>query len=174
MSIWKKLFSSKEVESIRPLEAPVLTQAIVKQPEIDVESPQISAPPPATDPLQATANEFIEKVHRALPKLSFLMVGHIETEQQLAFICPNPALNGSQMAKHVAAMVKQEASVLNGLFQAENELLGDVLLSVSGEWHLLEMINNQSHYVYLVISSSEANLVIVRSTLLEALPTLIP
>jgi hypothetical protein len=174
MSIWKKLLALPEIERARPFNGRAKRQTAqgkIAQPPLDLpEAIRFTSVP---DELQAAAEQFVMNVYQALPKLDFLMVGELASERSLSSISTNIAFEAATMAVRVAAMAKQEQAMLRSLVLNEDEVLEDVLVSASGTWHILKTFNNQSHYVYLVIPSSEANLVIVRSILLDALVTLI-
>ncbi|WBA40816.1 hypothetical protein [Hymenobacter canadensis] len=118
-------------------------------------------PPPPPDPLAA---QVIEQVRVELPELLAVAVVDVASGTSLAAHATTAAIDPATAATFNAQVVKLKQQAMAEL-QLADEQLGDILITLSSQLHLLQLTPDGQRFIYLVVASGSTNLGIAREVL---------
>jgi predicted regulator of Ras-like GTPase activity (Roadblock/LC7/MglB family) len=118
--------------------------------------------PPPPDPL---AEQVVAQVRAALPELLAVAVVEVASGASLAAHATTTAIDPATGAAFNAQVVKLKQQAMAALQLPPDEQLGDILITLSSQLHLLQLTPDGRRFIYLVVASDTTNLGIAREVL---------
>lgn len=112
----------------------------------------------------AVAAQVVKDVLAELPQLLAVAVVDVESGACLAAHSNSPAIDPSTAAAYNAEVVKQKQKAMAAL-QLQGEQIGDILVTLSSQLHLLQLTPTGDRLIYLVVKAQDTNLALAREVL---------
>ncbi|RTQ45889.1 hypothetical protein EJV47_23965 [Hymenobacter gummosus] len=113
---------------------------------------------------RAVAERVLHRVLAGLPELLAAAVVRIDTGQVLASYTTARELNPEKVAAFNAEVVKQQRQALAALRQSD-EALEDILITLRTQLHLLRVLADGRHLLYVAADCRDTNLGMAREVL---------
>lgn len=115
-------------------------------------------------PEREAAEKVLSSVLSGLPELLAAAVIRIDTGQPLATYTTSRELNPDKVAGFNAEVIRQKRQALAAL-QQTGEVLEDILITLRTQLHLMRVLTNSQHIIYVAVDSRDTNLGIAREVL---------
>ncbi|SNC76203.1 hypothetical protein SAMN06265337_3266 [Hymenobacter gelipurpurascens] len=123
--------------------------------------PDKAPKPLAPDPY---ATQVVENVLMELPGLLAVAVVDVASGTSLAAHTNSASINPVTAAIYNAEVVKHKQKALAAL-QLSDEIIEDILITLSSQLHLLKVTEDGGRFIYLAVNSHDTNLGIAREVL---------
>ena len=127
-------------------------------------APTDTAPAATATAGNNAAGRAIEAIISDLPGLLAVAVVDVTSGMALASHSNSPNINPETAAAYNTEVVKQKQKAMTAL-KLQNEIIEDILITLTNQLHLLKLTPNGNKFIYLVVNSRETNLAIAREVL---------
>lgn len=110
------------------------------------------------------AGKVVQGILTDLPGLVAVAVVDVSSGMSLASHSNMPTLNPDTAAAYNSEVVKQKLKAMAAL-KLENEKIDDILISLTTQLHLINVVQGGKKFIYLAVNSHDANLAIAREVL---------
>ncbi|MBD2767548.1 hypothetical protein IC235_06550 [Hymenobacter sp. BT664] len=114
--------------------------------------------------VNSPAGKVVQDILNDLPGLMAVAVVDATSGMSLASHSNTPSINPDTAAAYNTEVVKQKQKAMTAL-KLSNEVIEDILITLTTQIHLLKLASNGSKFIYLVVSSRDTNLAIARDVL---------
>ncbi|MBD2766922.1 hypothetical protein IC235_03330 [Hymenobacter sp. BT664] len=106
----------------------------------------------------------IQNIINDLPQLIAVAVVDTQSGMAMASHSNSPTLNPETAAAYNAEVVKQKHKAMTAL-KLTNESIDDILITLTTQIHLLNLVDGGKKFIYLAVNSRDTNLAIARDVL---------
>lgn len=110
------------------------------------------------------AGKVVQGILTDLPGLVAVAVVDVSSGMSLASHSNMPTLNPDTAAAYNSEVVKQKLKAMAAL-KLENEKIDDILISLTTQLHLINVVQGGKKFIYLAVNSHDTNLAIAREVL---------
>lgn len=118
----------------------------------------------ATGSERAAAEATLQQVLASLPELLIGAVIHLASGQPLASYSTSREFNLTKVCSYNAEVVRQTRKSLLAL-QLADEQIEDILITLSGQLHLLRLLPDGERLLYVVVDCRDTNLALARAVM---------
>lgn len=102
---------------------------------------------------------------RDLPELLAVSVVDLRSGRLLATHHLPGKHDPAKAAPYNAEVINQKQLALQALGLANDEVIEDILITLSSQWHVLRLLPDQRHFVHLMVSIHDTNLALARAVM---------
>lgn len=110
------------------------------------------------------AGQAVQNIINDLPQMVAVAVVDVQSGMSLASHSNSPALNPETAAAYNTEVVKQKQKAMTAL-KLTGETIDDILITLTNQIHLINIIDGGKKFIYLVVNSRDTNLAIARDVL---------
>ena len=114
-----------------------------------------------------SAGMVVQQILNDLPTLIAVAVVDATSGMALASHSNSSSLNPETAAAYNAEVVKQKQKAMAAL-KLKNEVIEDILITLTSQSHLIRLIEGGKKFIYLAINPRDTNLAIARDVLRSA------
>jgi len=118
----------------------------------------------AAGPELTAAEAMLQRVLTDLPEVLVAAVVQLASGQALATYATAREFNLPKVCEHNAEVIRQTQQALKAL-QLPEEQIEDVLITLSGQLHLLRLLPSGRQLLYVVVDSHDTNLALARAVM---------
>ncbi|SHJ38437.1 hypothetical protein SAMN02745146_2987 [Hymenobacter daecheongensis DSM 21074] len=111
-----------------------------------------------------SAGQAIQNIIDDLPQLLAIAIVDAQSGMALASHSNVPSLNPETAAAYNTEVVKQKQKAMAAL-KLQGERIDDILITLTNQIHLINLIGDGKKFIYLVVNSRDTNLAIARDVL---------
>jgi predicted regulator of Ras-like GTPase activity (Roadblock/LC7/MglB family) len=117
------------------------------------------------------AGQAIQNIIDDLPQLIAVAIVDTQSGMAMASHSNSPTLNPDTAAAYNAEVVKQKHKAMTAL-KLTTEKIDDILITLTTQLHLLNLVDGGKKFIYLVVNSRDTNLAIAREVLRQQIDLL--
>ncbi|MDJ0367906.1 hypothetical protein QMK33_22415 [Hymenobacter sp. H14-R3] len=117
------------------------------------------------------AGQAVQNIIDQLPQLVAIAVVDVQSGMALASHSNSPTFNPETAAAYNTEVVKQKQKAMTAL-KLQGEIIDDILITLTNQLHLINLIDNGKKFVYLVVNSRDTNLAIARDVVRQQMDLL--
>ncbi len=106
----------------------------------------------------------VQNIIDELPQLIAVAIVEIGSGMCLASHSNSPSINPETAAAYNTEVVKQKQKAM-GALKLTGEKIDDILITLTSQLHLINLLDDGKKFIYLVVSQRDSNLAIARSVL---------
>jgi hypothetical protein len=106
----------------------------------------------------------VQNIIDELPQLIAVAIVEISSGMCLASHSNSPSINPETAAAYNTEVVKQKQKAM-GALKLTGEKIDDILITLTSQLHLINLLDDGKKFIYLVVSQRDSNLAIARSVL---------
>lgn len=110
------------------------------------------------------AGQAAQNIINAIPGLIAVAIVEVQSGMALASHSNNPSLNPETAAAYNTEVVKQKQKAMTAL-KLQGETISDILITLTNQYHLINLMPDGKKFIYLVVNSRDTNLAIARDVL---------
>jgi len=110
------------------------------------------------------AGQAIQNIINDLPQLLAVAIVDTQSGMALASHSNSPTLNPETAAAYNTEVVRQKQKAMSAL-KLTGETIDDILITLTNQIHLLNLVDGGKKFIYLVVNSRDTNLAIAREVL---------
>jgi len=110
------------------------------------------------------AGQAIQNIINDLPQLLAVAIVDTQSGMALASHSNSPTLNPETAAAYNTEVVRQKQKAMSAL-KLTGETIDDILITLTNQIHLLNIVDGGKKFIYLVVNSRDTNLAIAREVL---------
>ena len=110
------------------------------------------------------AGKVVQDVMNDLPGLVAIAVVDVTSGMALASHSNSPSINPETAVAYNTEVVKQKQKAMSAL-KLTGENIEDILITLTTQLHIIQLVNNGTKFIYLVVNSRDTNLAIAREVL---------
>ena len=110
------------------------------------------------------AGQAAQNIINAIPGLIAVAIVEVQSGMALASHSNNPNMNPETAAAYNTEVVKQKQKAMAAL-KLQGESISDILITLTNQYHLINLLPDGKKFIYLAVNSRETNLAIARDVL---------
>jgi|SRR6476661_3249609 len=110
------------------------------------------------------AGQAVQNIINDLPQLIAVAVVEVQSGMCLASHSNSPTFNPETAAAYNTEVVKQKQKAM-GALKLTNEKIDDILITLSNQIHLINLLEDGRKFIYLAVNQRDTNLAIARDVL---------
>jgi hypothetical protein len=114
--------------------------------------------------LNTPAGQAVQNIIDELPQLIAVAIVEVSSGMCLASHSNSPTLNPETAAAYNTEVVKQKQKAM-GALKLTNEKIDDILITLTTQIHLINLLDDGRKFIYLVVKQRDTNLAIARDVL---------
>ena len=114
--------------------------------------------------LNTPAGQAVQNIIDDLPQLIAVAIVEVSSGMCLASHSNSPTLNPETAAAYNTEVVKQKQKAM-GALKLTNEKIDDILITLTTQIHLINLLDDGRKFIYLVVKQRDTNLAIARDVL---------